>query len=100
MTRALRRSPWWASFRAELAARGLKPDELMLIDAFDDDEGIDVGLLATSEQRLIAWRRAYDDDHSTSRILEWHDVTDSWATTLWAEEAAAYVEALKHTRSR
>ena len=72
----------------------------MLIDAFDDDEGIDVGLLATSEQRLIAWRRAYDDDHSTSRILEWHDVTDSWATTLWAEEAAAYVEALKHTRSR
>ena len=36
MTRALRRSPWWASFRAELAARGLKPDELVLIDACAD----------------------------------------------------------------
>ncbi len=99
MTRALRGSPWWSSFRDELKRRGMEPGDVVLVDAFDDDEDVDVGLLYTSDQRLIAWRRAYaDDDPVADRILEWRDVTDGWASTRWSETAGTYLQAIEHTR--
>lgn len=98
MTRALRRSPWWEPLRRELSLRGLDPDDVVLIDALDDDVGTEAGLLATSDGRLIAWRREYDDDTGGSRMLEWRDVTDGWAGTAWGEAAATYAEALKNSR--
>jgi hypothetical protein len=99
MTRALRSSAGWSSFRDELKRRGLDPADVVLVDGFDDDEDVDVGLLYTSEKRLIAWRRAYsDDDPAADRILEWRDVTDGWASTQWSETAGAYLQAVEHTR--
>jgi hypothetical protein len=99
MTRALRRSKWWASFREDLTRRGLEPDRTVLVDAFDDDEDVDIGLLHTEEQRLIAWRRAYsDENHAANRILEWDDITESWERSLWRETAASYLAAVQNTR--
>ena len=99
MTRALRGSEWWASFRDELTRRGLDPERTVLVDGFDDDEDVDVGLLYTQDQRLIAWRRAYSDENpAADRILEWDDVTEGWDGTLWREHAASYLAALENTR--
>lgn len=101
MTRTLRRSAWWRSFRAELTARGIDPGTVTLVDSFDDDENIDVGLLQTEDRQLIAWRRRYsDEDPSTDQILEWHDVTDTWHSTPWRSTAAAFLEAQRHVRSQ
>jgi hypothetical protein len=99
MSRTMRRSEWWRSFREELVRRGLDPAKAVLIDSFDDDEDIDVGLLQTDDGRLIAWRRRYsDEDPSSDRMLEWDDVTDCWASTLWAATATAYLDAQAHVR--
>ena len=98
LTRALRTSPWWSSVRDEARSRGLDPADLILLDSFDDDEGLEVGLLATSEERLIAWRREYDDDAGTSRILEWREVTDAWGGALWESAAAEYTQARRNAR--
>lgn len=99
MTRELRKSPWWSSFREELLGRGLNPNAVVLVDGFDDDEDIEVGLLYTEAHRFIAWRREYsDDDPSKDRILTWDDITDRHET-LWAETMSAYRQALAHTRT-
>lgn len=97
----MRRSEWWASFRAHLGTRGLDPAGLTLVDAFDDDEGIDVGLLFTADERFIAWRRKYsDDDPSADVMLEWEDVTASWESSiLWGETAEAFLRAKRNVRS-
>ena len=98
LTRKLRHERWWASFRDELRRRGLDAADVILLDGFDDDDGIDVGLLATSDRRPIAWSREYDDS-GTSRIADWREITAAWSGTSWAETAGDHLQAVRHTRA-
>ena len=98
LTRALRGDASWASLRDELRRRGLDPADVVLVDSYDEDEGVEAGLLATAGERLIAWRRAYEDDTGASRILEWREISGAWAGTSWGEAAAEYVQAVRNTR--
>jgi hypothetical protein len=86
MTVQLRASPWWGSMRRLLEERGLNPSTTVLGDSFDDDEGVDVGVLATDAGTVIAWRRRYDDDRPEDDvIIAWDDVTDRWQRGPWHE---------------
>lgn len=99
MTRTMRRSSWWRSFRDELAARGIDPDTVTLVDAFDDEPNIDVGLIFSADQRLVAWRRRYfENDPAADEMLEWQDVTETWPATLWHDKAKAFLAAQRSTR--
>jgi hypothetical protein len=101
LTRALRASPLWSSFREELQRRGHDPDDVVLIDALDDDEDIEVGLLYTRDGSLIAWRRQLNEDApAPARILAWDDVTQDFSPAWWSEAAATYREAVAHARAR
>ena len=97
LTRILREERWWASLRDELRCRGLDAADVILLESFDDADGIDVGLLATRDERLIAWSREFDDA-GNSRIIDWRDITAAWSGTSWAGTAGEYVQAVRNTR--
>ena len=47
----------------------------MLVDAFDGEPILGVGLIFLQDERLVAWRRRYfEDDAAADGVLEWNDV--------------------------
>ena len=66
----------------------------MLVDAFDGEPIIGVGLIFLQDERLVAWRRRYfEDDAAADEVLEWNDVAQTWPSTLWRDNAEAFLAA-------
>ena len=103
MTVQLRASPWWGLMRRLLEERGVDPATVVLGDAFDDDEGVDVGVLVTTAGAVMSWRRRYDDERpADDRLVEWADITDAWRDGPWREavESALALQASGLARLR
>ena len=103
MTVQLRASPWWASMRRLLEERGVDPATTVMGDAFDDDEGVDIGVLVTAAGAVTSWRRRYDDERpEDDRLVEWDDITDAWRDGAWSEavESALALQASGLARLR
>jgi hypothetical protein len=96
MTVKLRASRWWASMRRLLDERGVDSATTVLGNSFDDEPGVEVGVLLTASGAVISWRRHYDDQRpEDDRLIEWEDITDTWRSGPWHEavESALVLQA-------
>ncbi len=72
--------------RRLLAERGVDPSTVVLADSHDDAEDEDTGVLVTTDEAVIEWRRRYvDGDPARDELLDWRDITAAWEGGPWAD---------------
>ena len=91
-TWALRTSdyPFWRMLRARLDQTGIDPQAVRVIDSFEEGptrtgDVDEVGVLLTSDRRLIQYRYSYKDETWRS----WDHITNRWRETPHAKAVQA-----------
>jgi hypothetical protein len=76
LTAKLRDDPEWDDLRRVLRRRRIRPAEVLLASFMEDEDGIEFGVLVTSDRRVIDYRRRIAVHRQGPRVLAWRDRTD------------------------
>ncbi|MEZ4590208.1 MAG: hypothetical protein R3D55_03575 [Chloroflexota bacterium] len=81
LTQLLRESdePLWRRIRELHLKKNLKPEELILVDCFPDDDEFEFGIVLTKEKEVFQFGFSYSDRPvSEGEFLEWKNITNTW----------------------